>query len=160
MLRLGHSEAALRLARSMPFFSLTIMILATGQTTATPLPENEEGNLRGCRVFGSWLLWWLVVSLGLCKFAVAFARATGVHSDNVAIRSCWKMKSDGGASNKVINKCHISPHQPFVNANVAVTLCLSSPIAHHKHPRAIGWLTNKRLLVNVTPCATATSSLE
>ena len=44
----------------------------------------------------------------LRKFAATFARAMGMHSEDVDVRGRWKTKSGGGNSNKVVDQCYIS----------------------------------------------------
>ena len=73
----------------------------------------------------------------LRKFAATFARAMGMHSEDVDVRGRWKTKSGGGNSNKVVDPCYISPDQLFVDANVTATLCLGSPMLTGRVPKRL-----------------------
>jgi hypothetical protein len=88
----------------------------------------------------------------LRKFAATFARAMGQHCEDVDVRGRWKSKpGENGNFNKVVKTVYVSPDQPFIDANVAATLCLGSPIAYRKHPDAASWLTDQMLLEHVVP---------
>lgn len=67
------------------------------------------------------------------------------------LRARWKTKTSSASSNKVVDKCCVSPDQPFVDANVTAMICLGSPIAHRKHPTVTEFLTNESLLTGVVP---------
>ena len=65
------------------------------------------------------------------KFAASFGQAMGLEVSDVDCRGRWKSESaNGGWRGKaVVEKCYISPDQPYIDSNAAEKLCYNSPVA-------------------------------